>query len=113
MRLNEDGLLRLYCNDFPEQNDRSYRRISLGFVATDIRGHALAGNGQALGQSPRNEDQGTMSIEDCVRHIVAAMESRKRDHIMTLKGKVIPWAKLIAPGLVDRVAAYAARTTQD
>ncbi|MGG6265395.1 SDR family oxidoreductase [Leptolyngbya sp. AN03gr2] len=87
--------------------------VSPGFVATDIRDRALGGNGQALGQSPRNEDQGTMSIEDCVRQIVSAMEHRKRDHIMTVKGKAIPWAKLIAPGLVDRLAAYAARTTQD
>ncbi|GAP99704.1 SDR family oxidoreductase [Leptolyngbya sp. NIES-2104] len=86
--------------------------VSPGFVATDIRDRALAGNGQSLGQSPRNEDQGTMSIENCVRQIVTAMETRKRDHIMTLKGKVIPWAKLIAPGLVDRLAAYATRTTQ-
>jgi len=39
------------------------------------------------------------------------MERRKREHIMTLKGKVTPWAKLILPELVDRIAAYAARAT--
>jgi NAD(P)-dependent dehydrogenase (short-subunit alcohol dehydrogenase family) len=44
--------------------------VSPGFVATDIRERALGGNGQALGQSPRNEEQRTMSIEDCVRQIV-------------------------------------------
>jgi len=43
--------------------------------------------------------------------IVWAMERRKREHIMTLKGKVTPWAKLILPELVDRIAAYAARAT--
>jgi len=37
------------------------------------------------------------------------MERRKREHIMTLKGKVTPWAKLILPELVDRIAAYALR----
>ena len=30
---------------------------------------------------------------------------------MTLKGKMTPWAKLIVPGFVDRIAAYSARTT--
>jgi hypothetical protein len=52
-----------------------------------------------------------MSVDECVRQIVWAMELRKREHLMTLKGKVIPWAKLIAPGFVDRVAAYTTRTT--
>jgi len=85
--------------------------VSPGFVATDIRERALAGNGRSLGQSPRNEDQGTMSVEECVRQIIGAMERRKREHIMTLKGKAIPWVKLIAPRLVDRFAAYAARVT--
>lgn len=85
--------------------------VSPGFVATGIRERALAGNEQLLRQSPRDENQDMMSVDACVRQIVGAMERRKRDHIMTLKGKAIPWAKLIAPGLVDRLAAYAARTT--
>ncbi|WP_088892447.1 SDR family oxidoreductase [Leptolyngbya ohadii] len=83
--------------------------ISPGFVATDIRERALGADGSALGQSPRNESQGTMSVDECVRQIIGAMERRKREHIMTLKGKLIPWGKLIAPGIVDRLAAYAAR----
>lgn len=85
--------------------------ISPGFVATDIRSRALGGNGKPLGQSPRDENQGTLSVEACVRQIVWAMEKRKREHLMTVKGKLIPWAKLIVPGFVDRLSAYAARTT--
>jgi short-subunit dehydrogenase len=84
--------------------------ISPGFVATDIRERALDGNGQPLGKSPRDEEQGTMSVKDCVRQIVGAMQRRKREQVMTLKGKAIPWVKLIAPGLVDRLAALAAQT---
>jgi len=60
-----------------------------------------------VGQSPR--DESNMTVEECVHQIVWAMERRKREHIMTLKGKVTPWAKLILPELVDRIAAYAAR----
>lgn len=85
--------------------------VSPGFVATDIRQRALGADGQPLGQSPRDESKGNMPVDECVRQIMWAMERRKREHLMTLKGKVTPWAKLIAPGFVDRIAAYTARTT--
>jgi short-subunit dehydrogenase len=85
--------------------------VSPGFVATDIRERALGANGQPLGQSPRDESKGNMAVDECVCQIVWAMERRKREHLMTLKGKVTPWAKLMAPGFVDRIAAYTTRTT--
>ncbi|UBF23810.1 SDR family oxidoreductase [Kovacikia minuta CCNUW1] len=85
--------------------------VSPGFVATDIRQRALGSDGKVLGQSPRDENQNTMSTDECVRQIVWAMERRKREHLMTLKGKITPWAKLLIPGLVDKIAAHAARTT--
>lgn len=85
--------------------------ISPGFVATNIRQRALGADGTALGQSPRDESRGNMPVDECVRQIIWAMERRKREHIMTMKGKVIPWAKLLIPGFVDRMAAYSARTT--
>jgi short-subunit dehydrogenase len=84
--------------------------VSPGFVATDIRQRALGADGKALGQSPRDENKGNMPVDECVCQIVWAMERRKREHVMTLKGKAVPWAKLIMPGLVDRIAADAART---
>ncbi len=83
--------------------------VSPGFVATDIRQRVLAGDGQPLGKSPRDESKGTMPVDECVRLIVAAMAKRKREEIMTLKGKVGGWVKLIAPGLVDRMATKAAQ----
>ncbi|MBD1909451.1 MULTISPECIES: SDR family oxidoreductase [unclassified Leptolyngbya] len=82
--------------------------VSPGFVATDIRQRAFGGDGQPLGQSPRDESKGNMSVDECVRQILQAMEHRKRDHIMTLKGKLIPWARLFVPGLIDRLSAQAA-----
>lgn len=84
--------------------------VSPGFVATDIRQRALGADGKAVEQSPRDESKGNMPVDECVRQIAWAMERRKREHLMTIKGKVIPWAKLLMPGLVDRIAAYAART---
>ncbi len=85
--------------------------VSPGFVATDIRQRALGGDGQPLGHSPRDERKGNMSVDECVQQTLAAMVKRKREHIMTTKGKVTPWAKLIVPAWVDRIAAYTARPT--
>ena len=85
--------------------------VSPGGVATDIRQRTLGANGQPLVQSFRDQSKGNMPIDECVRQIILAMERRKREHLMTLKGKVTPWAKLIVPGLVDRIAAYTTRTT--
>lgn len=84
--------------------------VSPGFVATDIRQRALGADGKVLGESPRDESKGNMSVDECVRQIVWAMERRKREHVMTVKGKVIPWVKLLMPTLVDRLALKAART---
>jgi len=85
--------------------------VSPGGVATDIRQRTLGANGQPLVQSFRDQSKGNMPIDECVRQIILAMERRKREHLMTLKGKMTPWAKLIAPGFVDRIAAHTARTT--
>jgi short-subunit dehydrogenase len=84
--------------------------VSPGFVATDIRQRAMGPNGHPLGKSPRDESKDTMPVEECVRQIIGAMERRKREQVMTLKGRIHPWLKLLAPSLVDQVAADAARS---
>lgn len=84
--------------------------VSPGFVATDIRQRALGADGKPLGRSPRDESKNTMSVEECVRQIIRAIEQRKREQVMTITGKLTPWGKLLAPGWVDRLATYAART---
>ena len=48
-----------------------------------------------------------MSVEECARQIVAAIDSRKRQVVMTARGKIGLWLKLIAPSLVDRLARRA------
>jgi hypothetical protein len=50
-----------------------------------------------------------MSADECARLMVRAMERRQRMLVMSLKGKLGRWAKLVAPGLVDRMAAEAVR----
>jgi short-subunit dehydrogenase len=78
--------------------------VSPGFVATDIREKAFKGDGTLWGRSHRDESHHTMPLETCVNQILRGMSARKREVIMTPKGKLIPWAKLIVPRLVDKIA---------
>jgi short-subunit dehydrogenase len=88
--------------------------ISPGFVATDIRAKGFGADGQARGESPRAERDGdTMSVEECVGRIVQAIERREREVVMTAKAKAGLWLKLVAPGLVDRIARKAVREKGD
>lgn len=84
--------------------------VSPGFVRTDIRAKALGPDGQPRRESPREESDGdTMSLEECTRIIVDAIDRREREVVMTRKAKLGLWLKLIAPGLVDRIAERAVR----
>ena len=77
-----------------------------GFVATEVRQRAFAKDGEPLGISPVREDE-VMTVETCARLIVQAAAQRKRELVMTLRGKLGMWLKLISPGLVDRMARKA------
>lgn len=81
--------------------------VSPGFVATGIRERMLGPDGQPLNESKRDESRGTMSTEECVALIVDAIRSRKREVVMTARAKVGQYARLVAPRLVDEVAARA------
>lgn len=83
--------------------------ISPGFVDTKIRARGFRADGQAHGESPRDESKGNMSVEVCVARIVKAIERREREVVMTAKAKVGQWVKLVAPGLVDKLARNAVR----
>jgi short-subunit dehydrogenase len=80
-----------------------------GFVATGIRENATGPDGKPIRISPVKEGD-VMSVEDCARRIVTAIERREREVIMTARGKLGQWLKLIAPGLVDRIAKRAVET---
>jgi 1,2-phenylacetyl-CoA epoxidase catalytic subunit len=59
-----------------------------------------------LGESPVREKE-VMPVERCVQLILKAMVQRRRELVMSLRGQVGQWIKLIAPGLVDRIALHA------
>jgi short-subunit dehydrogenase len=77
-----------------------------GFVATGIRENATGPDGKPIQVSPVRESE-VMSVEDCARRIVRAIERREREVVMTARGKIGLWLKLVAPSLVDRIARRA------
>jgi len=84
----------------------SVTMIYPGFVTSEIRERAFGADGQPLKKSPVREAE-VMTAEECARIMVSAIARRKREEVMTLRGKLGQWAKLIAPGLVDRMAKAA------
>ncbi|MDR3603820.1 MAG: SDR family oxidoreductase [Syntrophaceae bacterium] len=76
------------------------------FVSSEVRERALGPDGRPLGSSPVREKE-VMSAETCAEMIVKAMEKRKRELIMSFRGRTGQWLKLIAPGVVDRIALRA------
>lgn len=77
-----------------------------GVVATDIRYRGYAANGRPAGRSGLDE-RGAMPVETCAKLILDGAARRQRDVVMSAKGKVGRWLKLIAPGLVDALALRA------
>jgi short-subunit dehydrogenase len=83
----------------------SVTMIYPGFVSTEIRERAFGPDGAPLGvgNSPVRERE-VMTVEECARQIADAAAARKREVVMTARAKVGMWLKLVAPGLVDRIA---------
>jgi len=49
-------------------------------------------------------DAEVMPADECARRIVAAAAGRKREVVMTLRGRLGLWLRLVAPGTIDRIA---------
>jgi len=77
-----------------------------GFVDTGVQARGFGPDGKPLGRNPLQVDK-VMTTEECARITLKAITARKREEVMTLRGKLGQWLKLIAPGLVDRIAAKA------
>jgi short-subunit dehydrogenase len=77
-----------------------------GVVATRIRHHGFGPDGTPAGRSSLDE-RGMMPVEVCVRQMIQAMTARRRELVMTAKGRFGLWLKLVAPGLVERMARAA------
>ena len=82
--------------------------IAPGFVRSEIHKRAIGPDGRPLGESPMRVER-IMTAEECARLIVPAIERRQRLLITSFRGRLARWLKLIAPGVVDRMAARAIR----
>ncbi|HOI33219.1 MAG TPA: SDR family oxidoreductase, partial [Bacteroidales bacterium] len=58
-----------------------------GFTASNIRNTALAADGSQQGESPRDESK-MMTAEEVAKHVLDAIEKRKRTLILTTQGKL-------------------------
>ncbi len=74
-----------------------------GFVATGIRENATGPEGTPVRIDPLDPDR-VMSAADCARQTTGAVERRARELVMTPRGRLAQWLKVLAPGLVDRIA---------
>lgn len=77
-----------------------------GVVATEIRRRGYDATGRPAGKSGLDE-RGAMPVDVCARLILDGLERRRREVVMTAQGRLGRWLKLLAPGLVDRMALAA------
>jgi short-subunit dehydrogenase len=73
-----------------------------GWVSTGISSRALRADGNLTGEISVHEKD-AMPVDTCARIIVQAVAKRKREVVMTFKGKFGLWLRLIAPGVVDQI----------
>lgn len=77
-----------------------------GVVRTQLRHRGYNARGEPAGVSGLKEDD-AMTVEECARLIVEGMQARRREVVMTTRGKLGRFVKLVAPGLVETMALAA------
>jgi hypothetical protein len=75
-------------------------------VATGGRERGYGPDGAPLGPSPAQESR-AMRADECARQILAAAARRRRELVRTARGRVARGIKMVAPGLVDKIARRA------
>ncbi len=75
---------------------------SPGFTASNIRFAALDAHGNPIGETMRDEEN-MMSAAECASHILRAVQTRKRELILTRQGNLTVWLNKFLPGLMDRM----------
>lgn len=78
--------------------------LAPGFTASNIRKLALTANGEAQGESPRDESK-MMSAERVAEHIIKGIVKRKNSMVLTFKeGKLTVLLNKFFPSLVSKLA---------
>jgi short-subunit dehydrogenase len=82
--------------------------IAPDFVISEIHKRAIGPDGEPLGESPMVKTK-IMTAEACAARIARAIGKRERLVLMSTRGKLGRWLKLLAPSVIDRIAARAIR----
>ncbi|WP_299810530.1 SDR family oxidoreductase [uncultured Shewanella sp.] len=97
--------LRIELSD----NNVAVTVICPDFVVTQTHKRALDAQGKPLGETPMQESK-IMTAEACAQMMLPAIASRKRLLITSLRGRIGRFFKIIAPGLIDKIARRAIAT---
>jgi short-subunit dehydrogenase len=73
-----------------------------GFTTSNIRNAALNNKGQSHGETPMDEGK-MMSAEECSKHILKAVEKKKRTLVLTFTGKRTVFMQKFFPKLADKL----------
>jgi short-subunit dehydrogenase len=73
-----------------------------GFTTSNIRNVALNKEAKPQGESPMDEGK-MMSAEECARHILHAIEKRKRTLVLTFDGKRTVFINKFFPSIADKL----------
>jgi dehydrogenase/reductase SDR family protein 7B len=73
-----------------------------GFTASNIRNTALAADGNAQGESPREEDK-MMTAEEVAEYIYKGVLKRKRTLILTTEGKLAVLLSKFFPSFIEKM----------
>jgi short-subunit dehydrogenase len=82
--------------------------VAPDFVVSEIHRRAAGPDGKPLGRSSMQESR-IMSTAQCAAEIVHAMQRRQRLRILSLRGRLGRFVRLIAPLYIDGLAARAVR----
>ncbi|HEY5807533.1 MAG TPA: SDR family oxidoreductase [Povalibacter sp.] len=82
--------------------------IAPDFVVSEIHKRAIGADGKPLGASPMMQSK-IMTAGQCAARIARAIERRERLVLMSARGKLGRWLKLLAPSFIDRIADRAIR----
>jgi short-subunit dehydrogenase len=82
--------------------------IAPDFVLSEIHRRSVGADGRPVGHSPMQESK-LMTAEECARLTLDAMSRRERLAILSARGRWGRFVRLVAPGLIDRIAARAVR----
>jgi short-subunit dehydrogenase len=103
-----DGFYQALRVELEEEDGVNILTVFPGVVNTNIRYHGLNAKGDQAGVSALKED-GAMSVEECVRQMIRAMDKRQRELIMTPKARIGLMLKGFFPELVDKMARNAVK----